>query len=126
MKSIPFNSEYKIDENGVVYSKRFNRPLSQHPDKNGYMRVPLAVPDTKRLKSKTKYYRVHRLVAMTYIDNPKNLPLVNHKDNNPSNNNVNNLEWVTYRENTHWILRSNCVCPNCGTRFIPANRNSPT
>jgi hypothetical protein len=42
-----------------------------------------------------KIFSVHRLVALHYIPNPNNYPLVDHKDRNPSNNNVSNLRWVT-------------------------------
>lgn len=49
----------------------------------------------------TKYYRVHRLVAETFIDNPNDLPYVNHKDWNTFNNNVNNLEWCTPKYNSN-------------------------
>ena len=42
----------------------------------------------------------HRLVAEYFIDNPNNLPVVNHKDENKLNNNVNNLEWATYSQNS--------------------------
>lgn len=44
---------------------------------------------------KTKGFRVHRLVAQTFIENPNNYPCINHKDENKLNNNVDNLEWCT-------------------------------
>ena len=42
---------------------------------------------------------LHRMVALTFLDNPDNKPVVNHKDTNILNNHVDNLEWVTYKEN---------------------------
>ena len=42
---------------------------------------------------------IHKAVAYTFLPNPKNLPEVNHKDGNKTNNNINNLEWCTSREN---------------------------
>lgn len=43
---------------------------------------------------------VHRLVAITFLENKQNKPCINHKDGNKINNNINNLEWCTYSENT--------------------------
>lgn len=49
-----------------------------------------------------KRFYVHRLVAMAFIPNPDNLPCVNHKDENPKNNNVENLEWCTFEYNVNY------------------------
>ena len=46
-----------------------------------------------------KTYKVHRLVAKTFLPNPDNLPCVNHIDGNKHNNHVSNLEWSSFREN---------------------------
>ena len=50
-----------------------------------------------------KTHKVHRLLAQTYIPNPKNYPCVNHKDCNRQNNDLNNLEWCTHEYNTQSI-----------------------
>lgn len=62
-------------------------------DKKGYCRVRL----TKNKKFKS--FLVHRLVAQAFIPNPNNYPIVNHKDENPTNNCIDNLEWCTNQYN---------------------------
>lgn len=47
-----------------------------------------------------KRYRLHRLIAMKYISNPDNKPVVDHIDNNKENNSISNLQWLTYSENS--------------------------
>ena len=47
---------------------------------------------------------VSRLVAITFLPNPENKPCVCHKDNNPLNNQVSNLYWGTYKENTQQMI----------------------
>ena len=55
---------------------------------------------------KSKTYSVHRLVAEAFILNPDNLPQVNHKDENPLNNVVSNLEWVSAKYNCNYGTRN--------------------
>lgn len=50
-------------------------------------------------EGKKETIRVHRLVASLFLKNPNNLPVVNHKDENKQNNNVDNLEWCTQQYN---------------------------
>ena len=51
---------------------------------------------------KQKSYRTHRLVAQAFIDNPNNLPEINHKDEDKTNNNVDNLEWCDSKYNHNY------------------------
>ena len=60
---------------------------------HGYLQVHISVDGKQATK------KVHRLVAQAFILNPDNLPEINHKDNNPLNNDVSNLEWCTHEYN---------------------------
>ena len=72
-------------------------------DKNGYNRVVLC--SAKTLKT----FLVHRLVAEAFLPNPNNLLFINHKDENPSNNNVENLEWCSHLYNMNYGNRNNKI-----------------
>ena len=98
---------YQVSNLGRVKRMRFinkntniekERIKSQKIRKDGYLEVALYK------NGKGKYIQVHRLVAKSFIPNPKKLPQVNHIDGNKENNCVDNLEWVTNKENvTHAI-----------------------
>lgn len=77
------------------------RILKQKTDKGGYKRVSLW------LDGKNKDYLVHRLVALTFIDKIEEKELINHKDSNPSNNLVENLEWCNHYENLIHAYQNN-------------------
>lgn len=62
-------------------------------DKYGYLKIGL----TKN--NKQKFYFVHRLVAKTFLPNPNNYLIINHKDGNKTNNYIGNLEWCTQKYN---------------------------
>ena len=62
----------------------------------GYLQVCLSVNAVR------KQHRIHRLVAEAFLPNPNNLPIVNHKDWNPSNNRVDNLEWCDVKYNNSY------------------------
>ena len=68
-----------------------------------------------RVKINGSTHLVHRLVALTYIPNPENKPCVCHKDNNRTNNRVENLYWGTYKENTQQCIQDG--------RFKPGGRD---
>ena len=92
-----FYENYEIDRDGNIRSLKSNdqKFLKHSIDKQGYHYVDL------RNKSKRRHAMVHRLVADAFIDNPDPLhkTQVNHKDGDKDNNSVENLEWVTPREN---------------------------
>ncbi len=78
----------EITKDGRIFQNGIERKLHKRKE-DGYM--------ITSINSKLKY--VHRLVAEKYIPNPHNLPVINHKDGNTSNNHVDNLEWTTKRKN---------------------------
>ena len=67
--------------------------LKQNPDRYGYMLVQCNV------NGKKINLLVHQVIAKSFIPNPLGLSEINHKDNNPKNNTVNNLEWCTHKYN---------------------------
>ena len=85
----------------VISSEKYTRfikgrVLKQYNSSKGYLRVSIKVDWKWTMKL------VHRLVAQTFIPNPNNLPQINHKDNDRTNNNVSNLEWCTAKYNSQY------------------------
>ena len=123
-----YQGKYKITDSGKIFSvARFvaesgragrfykEKELKQQIDKYGYHKVSLCNNGIQ------KWYFVHRLIAITFLPNPNNLPCVNHKDENKLNNCVDNLEWCTKSYNHSYgtciertsekqrLTHSNCI-----------------
>lgn len=89
------NNKGEILSDSAYSANNKGRRILKQSDNNGYKTVTI--------NGKTNY--VHRLIALTFIPNPNNLPCINHKDENKLNNNVENLEWCTHEYNMNY----NCL-----------------
>jgi len=91
-------TKYFIDERGDVYS------ASTYNGRGGEaVRRKLCLNKRRGyvyIRTSSRNYIVHRLVASAFLPNPDSKPEVNHKDGDKTNNHIDNLEWVTAKENT--------------------------
>lgn len=110
--------ELTVSDDGRVWGKS-GRELKPGVLKNGYKFV--VIYPNKKLNT----ICVHRLVAIAFLQNPNNLPCVNHKDGNKMNNNVSNLEWCTHQYNNQQAVYQGLkgdnkpvICIETGKVFI--------
>lgn len=111
-----YEGRYEVSNYGRVKSVAKNGLImAQVKDTYGYVVVSLGYPKVMK--------KVHRLVALAFIENPLCKPQVNHLDNKRDNNVLTNLEWVTHKENTEYMdyqgrRKTNPYkCPKTG-RFV--------
>ena len=98
------STSYFITEDGKCYNSKTGKYLQgQENYKNHYFSYQLTMPDG----SKKRQY-AHRLVALAYLDPPsdKEKTQINHKDGNKLNNCIDNLEWVTPKENSEHSIKN--------------------
>lgn len=88
-------SNYEISSKGEVRNKTTQYILKGRLSKSGYLQVSLKEDGNGKFKNQY----IHRLVAIHFIDNPENKKEVNHINGKKTENNVENLEWVTSSEN---------------------------
>lgn len=106
-----YEGKYKISDRGEVFSMAINSIMKQQ-ENYGYKLVNLAK------NGKYKNCRVHRLVAIAFVENIDNKPQVNHIDEDKTNNHVDNLEWVTPLENANYGNRNKNISNHSGTKII--------
>lgn len=97
-----FEEDYKITKSGKIFSVLTNKFLKPDYSCKNYGKVKLMDRRTGRPTS----YFIHRLVAIQFLKNPRNLPEVNHKDGNHLNNSVYNLEWCTAEYNKRHAIET--------------------
>lgn len=103
-----YDGMYKISNTGKVYSQKrvrridkinnpsFVKEIKPRKDKFGYFYIGLYKDGVRKI------FKVHRLVAEAFVDNPMGKKYINHIDENKSNNNSYNLEWVDFKQNVDY------------------------
>jgi len=95
MKFIPgYEGLYSAEDDGRIYSHKRDKYLTPLLNRDrGYYQIKLSKDNT------TITYRVHKLIAITYIPNPENKPVVDHINRIKTDNSITNLRWATLSEN---------------------------
>ena len=102
------DTKYWITNTGDVFSEEYKNSkcggfLNPAPNKDGYLTTTLTI------KNKAKSNAVHRLVGELFIKNPENYKYLNHINGNKSDNSINNLEWVSAKQNTQHALTNKLI-----------------
>lgn len=88
-------SNYFARKDGTIFNSKTGNIIKGAKHGNGYLTVYLRLDNGKRKK-----YFMHRLIASSFLPNPRNLPMIDHLNRNRDDNRLENLEWVTASENT--------------------------
>lgn len=97
---VGYEGLYEVSSEGRVRNVKTGRILKPGNNGRGYLYVCLYK------NGAVKNHCLHRLVAQAFIQNPNKLPEVNHKDEIRTNNNLDNLEWCTYKYNANYGTRN--------------------
>ena len=121
---------YSVSDTGLVKRNSYTRIdkigrkteveemlLKQYVDKDGYLRATLWKDN------KGHFLLLHRLVAKAFLPNKYNLPCINHKNENKTDNRVDNLEWCSISYNNNYGTRQNRVSKTQGKKIIGTKGN---
>ena len=105
-REIDGSPNYMVSNTGEIKSLNYNKTgkekvLIPHKLSNGYLGINLYDGNKGSC-----YLLIHRLVAQAFLPNPNGYRIINHKDENRSNNSVNNLEWCSYKYNLNYGNRN--------------------
>lgn len=114
---IGYEGIYSVTSCGRVYSHKTNKFLKPGIDTSGYCIVTLYKDGTR------KTFKVHRLVLEAYVPNTENLPQVNHKDENKTNNCIQNLEWCDAKYNNNYGTRNQRVAQKRSHAIVQMTMN---
>lgn len=103
---------YEVSDQGRMRNVKTGRVFTGTKDAFGYIHVRLIHGDEFKLR------KLHRLVAEAFIDNPDNKPIVDHINNDKSDNRAVNLRWCTYSENQRYFIDSGKYTPGSKVRKI--------
>lgn len=112
--SIP-GTNYSISKCGRVRNEKFDREVKPFDNGNGYLAVDLYTKGASRVVG------LHRILMEVFVPNPENKSHVNHKDGNPMNNDLDNLEWCSPSENhrhRYHVLKSTAIRCDVSGKFI--------
>lgn len=92
-----YGKEYTVSNMGIILSCKTHKPLKGYFSTSGYKYI--LVKEYKENKTLYHHIKIHRIIAMLFIENPNNYTCVNHIDGNKENNRADNLEWCNYSQN---------------------------
>jgi DNA-binding CsgD family transcriptional regulator len=128
---IVLDGAFRVTTSGEVF--RIKNGVESPACMIGMGRYKNQMAVSKRIGGKQRFFYVHKLVANAFIQNPNNLTCVRHKDGNPNNNNVSNLEWSTASDisrkasamGLHHLMKNARPCLSCGRKTRAKQRVCP-
>ena len=111
---VQIDDRYEINREGHLRDITTGKLQFGSDDGYGYLKF------TTRTNGKKACPKVHKLLALAFIPNPRNLPVINHKDGNKRNNSLDNLEWCSYADNLKHAIDNKLLVHKLGEEIYCA------